>query len=278
MLMIRRFHFLRAWLLLLLTVLPAAHASLIPESDLWEFWAAHDAQSSLRVDHSAWQGLLDTYLQEGATGVNLFDYAAVTAADRARLQGYLDALAATDPRALRRNEQFAYWVNLYNALTVAVVLDHYPVKSIRRIKGGLLRLGPWNEPLFNLQGQSLTLNDIEHRILRPLFKDPRIHYAVNCASMGCPDLAAQAYTAEALEEQLDEAARSFINHPRGVQPDGKRLRLSSIYDWYGADFGADREGLLNHLSQYAEPDLAAALDGFNGRIRYDYDWRLNEPR
>lgn len=261
-------------LLLLVTAMPA-RAGLVPESEIWDFWLPHDPASTVTVDHSAWQRLLDGYLRSDGDGVNLFAYGDVTDTDRQLLQDYLDRMASLDPRALRRGEQYAYWVNLYNAVTVAIVLDHYPVKSIRRIKGGLLGLGPWNEDVITVQGQVLTLNDIEHRILRPVFQDPRIHYAVNCASIGCPNLAAEVYTADRLEQQLDAAARVFINHPRGVQVEGKRLTLSSIYDWYGGDFGADRDGLLAHLRQYAEPDLARSLATFAGRIRYDYDWRLN---
>jgi len=216
-------------------------------------------------------------LSQAEDGINRFDYAAVTPADRAKLQSYLDALAARDPRTLNRPEQFAYWVNLYNALTVAVVVDYYPVKSIRKIEGGLLGLGPWNKEFITIQGQALTLNDIEHRILRPIWQDPRIHYAVNCASLGCPNLATSAYSPDKLEAQLDAAARDFINHPRGVDRSGKRLRVSSIYDWYEIDFGSDQKELLGHLAQYAEEDLAAYLGSYSGRIRYDYDWKLNQP-
>lgn len=255
----------------------SATAGLVPEADAWERWRGGDETSSIRVDHTEWQALLDQYVSRPGDGINRFAYAEVSAADRNRLQRYLDGLAAIDPLTLRRDEQFAYWVNMYNAVTVAVVLDHYPVRSIRRVRGGLLGLGPWNEELIVVQGQPLTLNDIEHRILRPLFADPRIHYAVNCASLGCPNLATEAYRPGELQRQLDAAARDFINHPRGVALDGSRLQLSSIYKWYAADFGADEVGLLEHLRRYAAAPLRDALDGVAGRIRYDYDWQLNEP-
>ena len=267
--------FLSVWLLLLFAM--PSYPSLVPESDAWERWRGGDETSATRLDHGDWQAMLDSYLSEDKDGINRFAYAEVTPPDRERLQGYLDELAGTDPLSLRRDEQFAYWINMYNAVTVAVILDYYPVKSIRRVEGGLLGLGPWNEELITVQGEALTLNDIEHRILRPLFRDPRIHYAVNCASLGCPNLASEAYVAAELDRQLDAAARDFINHPRGVALDGKRLQLSSIYDWYGADFGADEAGLIAHLRRYAEPQLRDALAAFDGRIRYDYDWQLNEP-
>lgn len=262
---------------LLLFIAVPAYAALVPESDAWERWRGGDEASTVRLGHGEWQVLLDRYLKVDEDGINRFAYAEVTPADRDSLQDYLDKLAAIDPLSLRRDEQFAYWVNMYNAVTVAVILDYYPVKSIRRVEGGLLGLGPWNEELISVQGEALTLNDIEHRILRPLFFDPRIHYAVNCASLGCPNLANEAYLATELERQLDAAARDFINHPRGVALDGKRLQLSSIYKWYQSDFGSDEAGLIEHLQLYAEPGLRDALAAFDGRVRYDYDWQLNEP-
>ena len=125
--------------------------------------------------------------------------------------------------------------------------------------------------------ESLSLNDIEHRILRPIYGDPRIHYAVNCASLGCPNLAGLAYTATNTESLLEAGARAYINHPRGVELANGRLRLSSIYKWFKVDFGGTDERLLVHLRKYAEPELARQLAAYDGRIRYDYDWDLNAP-
>ena len=250
----------------------------VPDLEPWSLWVAADESSSATVDHAEWQQLLDAYLSRNEEdGINRFAYADVTPADRSVLRRYLDRLAAIDPRSYARAEQLAYWVNLYNALTVQVVLDHYPVKSIRKISGGLFGTGPWDERLIEVAGEPLSLNDIEHRILRPIWSDPRIHYVVNCASLGCPDLAAEAYRADTMDARMDEAARAYINHPRGVDLAAGRMTLSSIYDWYDSDFGADREGLLAHLRDYAEPPLAAQLSEFAGRIGYEYDWRLNEP-
>ena len=124
-------------------------------------------------------------------------------------------------------------------------------------------------------GREISLNDIEHRILRPIWKDPRIHYAVNCASLGCPNLSGTPFTAANKEELLDQAAADYVNHPRGVAFVKGRLRLSSIYDWYGVDFGSDETERLAHLQQYATRDLAEALMNYSGRIKYDYEWDLN---
>jgi hypothetical protein len=260
----------------LLTV--QAHAALVPQPDLWPYWKSSNSSSIASLDHSAWQQLLDRYLVvDTADGINRFRYGDVSAADRQALQNYTDSLSAYDPRVFNRSEQQAYWINLYNALTVALVIDNYPVKSIRRINDGLLSLGPWNDEIVEVQRKLLSLNDIEHRILRPIFGDPRVHYAVNCASLGCPNLAAQAYTGEGLDEQLTAAARAYVQHQRGVNLQDNKLRVSSIYKWFAVDFGDGEAGLLEHLSGYADEPLKSALLGYDGRIKYDYDWVINGP-
>jgi len=249
-----------------------------PDSELWAIWNVADESSTATIDHGDWQQVLDAYLvTAGTDGINRFDYANITDGDRARLKRYIEQLAMTDPRTYPRAEQRAYWINLYNAVTVEVVLQYYPVKSIRDIGRGLLSSGPWKKQWVEVAGQPLTLNDIEHRILRPIWRDPRTHYAVNCASLGCPNLAARAYTAADIDSLLDEAARAYINHPRGVAFENGRLTLSSIYKWFDVDFGESDVAVLEHLAKYAEPELAGRLAGYGGRIRYDYDWRLNKP-
>lgn len=249
----------------------------VPDLEPWGFWLPSDESATAIIDHSLWQSTLDGYLvTDAADRIYRFDYAAVTSADRQSLQVYLQMLASIDPRKYSRAEQQAYWINFYNALTVEVVLDHYPVKSIRKIYGGLLGTGPWDEPLTVVAGQTLSLNDIEHRILRPIWGDPRIHYAVNCASLGCPNLMPQTYSAANAGTMLDAGARAFVNHPRGVSLSQGTLTLSSIYDWYDSDFGADQAGLIDHLAKYAEPQLAVQLKTHKGRVDYDYNWQLNE--
>jgi hypothetical protein len=265
--------------LFFLSVMTVAQAKLfVPDSDLWATWNASDESATRTIDHGDWQQLLGAYLvTENTGGINRFDYASVTDGDRTRLAGYIEQLAAIDPRDYSRAEQRAYWINLYNVLTVEVVLQNYPVESIRDIDGGFFASGPWQQPLVTVAGLPLTLNDIEHRILRPIWRDPRTHYAVNCASFGCPNLAAEAYTAANLERLLDEGARAYINHPRGVSLEDNRLTLSSIYDWFDVDFGKSDAAVIQHLSQYAELELARRLNAYDGRIRYAYDWRLNGP-
>jgi len=262
--------------LLIALLLAAATTHAAPASDLWPYWNASDETSDTRVDHQAWQRLLDSYLVVTEAPPTLFRYDAVTAEDRAALDGYLDALAAIDPRTLARAEQLPYWINLYNALTVQVVLDHPAEDSIRDMGDGFFRPGPWNDELLRIAGQDVTLNDIEHRILRPIWNDHRIHFVVNCASIGCPSLAPRAYTRDNTRELMDQGEQRYLNDPRGLTflPNG-RLRLSSIFDWYVADFGGDRAALLRYLAG-ARPDLAERLQRYDGPIDYHYDWSLND--
>jgi hypothetical protein len=252
-------------------------AGAAPRADLWPRWQAHDPQSNTRLDHSAWGRFLETYLVVGKPGaVNLVRYQAVTAPDKQALDRYVAALAGVTVAKLNRAEQKAYWINFYNALTVKIILDNYPVKSIRDIKSGWFSPGPWDLKLVRVEGVELTLNDIEHRILRPIWQDNRIHYAVNCASLGCPNLPPVPFTAENSERLLDQGARDYVNSFRGTRIEGIVLILSEIYDWYQADFASSRDGVIRHLRQWAEPPLAAALQTFSGEVIYDYDWRLNE--
>lgn len=256
-------------------------ATAAPEAELWPRWQAHDAASTARIDHAAWGRFLGKYLRVAADGPNRVTYGAVTAADRDELAGYLASLAATPITRFNRAEQLAFWINLYNALTVRVILDHWPVASIRDIdiSPGLFSDGPWGKKLIAVEGEMLSLNDIEHRILRPVWRDARVHYAVNCASVGCPDLAPRPYLGETADRMLTDAAVNFVNSPRGVHvDDGGELTVSSIYDWFIADFGGTDAAVLDHLRRYAAPALAARLVG---RARIDghaYDWRINAVR
>ena len=262
-----------------LGLLMLAGACGAPEPEEIEGWDASDESSVERIEHSAWQAILDGYVAPDSSGVNLVDYEglAASAGDAARLNGYLDYLQGLDPRDYSRAEQMAYWINFYNALTVKVVLDGYPVDTIRDIHEGVVPYtGPWDDVHARVAGEDLTLNHMEHGILRPIWQDERIHYAVNCAAYGCPHLLATAFTADNTEELLETGARDYVNNPRGVDVvDDDFVVISSIYDWYTEDFGDTEESVLEHLIEYAEGDLAAFLESFEGFIEYDYDWSLN---
>ena len=179
---------------------------------------------------------------------------------------------------LNRAEQMAYWINLYNALTVKVVLDHYPVASIRDIdiSPGLFASGPWGKKLVRIEGRTLSLDDIEHRILRPIWHDGLTHYGVNCASMSCPDLSTQAYTGDNVYTLLRENARDYVNSPAGVRFDDGELVVSSIYDWYGQDFGGNDRAIISHLRRFAAPARSTRLDMRDTIDDYAYDWALND--
>ena len=242
-----------------------------PSADLLPQWHRSNEHNATFIDHSRWQRLLNKYLVVSDQH-HLFRYNAVTAQDQQVLKIYLATLSKIDPRQYRQKEQLAYWVNLYNALTVNLILENYPISSIKRI-GGIFSFGPWNNPIITVADQSLSLNDIEHRILRPIWQDPRIHYVVNCASLSCPNLPKTALSGLNAEFILEESAKAFISSPKGVTRQGNTLVLSSIYDWYADDFGGSESKVLEHISQY---NRAGYLKNWQGDIDYRYDWDLNE--
>lgn len=264
--------------LVLLCCMALQSARAAPSADLWERWTAHDPGSTVTVDHGAWDDFLRTYVSPRGDKINRVAYREVTPTDRRRLDRYIEMLAATPVSELNRAEQRAYWINLYNALTVKVILDAYPVRSIRDIdiSPGFFSDGPWGKKLLTVEGEEVSLDDIEHRILRPIWRDPRIHYAVNCASIGCPNLRREAATAANSEAYLEAGARAYVNHPRGSRVENGRLVVSSIYEWFQEDFGGNDAGVISHLRQYANDELAAALDQVSKISDDHYDWALND--
>ena len=245
--------------------------------ELDQRFAAHNPNSSQKVDHSAWDRLLSTYVHRDKNGLNRVDYAGLKRDGLGDLKRYLRRLQAVDPAKLSRDEQFAFWTNLYNAKTVEIIIGHYPVNSIRDIRPtNALIPGPWRAKVLKVAGASLSLDDIEHAILRPIWRDPRIHYVVNCAAVGCPNLANRAFTASALEGMLEKAAHAYINSPRGVRFNGSKAVVSSLYEWYGPDFGGSAPLILAHIRKYAGPVLADRIAGVTQISGYEYDWALND--
>lgn len=250
-----------------------------PAAELWPRWQTHDPNSAVIVDHADWGLLLERYVVANhPSGINRFRYSSVSAGDRQALKNYLRLMQAVSVSALNRNEQKAYWINLYNALTVDVILDHYPIKTIRDIdiSPGFFSNGPWDAKLLTIEGQKVSLNDIEHRILRPVWRDNRVHYAVNCASLGCPNLQPQPFTSHNLDMLLEKAARDYINHPRGLSFPSGKLRISSIYVWFKEDFGGSEEGIILHLEKYLTPEKLEELAAAQKKMSHHYDWDLNE--
>ena len=268
---------MRALLLLVFLTLLGGPVHAAPEARLWPFWDRHDPASARTVDHDPWAGFLADYVREGDDGVNRVAYADVTPADKAALDSYVQVLAGLPIRSHGRDEQMAYWINLYNALTVRVILDHYPVDSIRDIDiSGFFADGPWGADLLTIEGQEVSLDDIEHRILRPIWRDPRIHYAVNCASIGCPDLQPEPFRAGDLDAQLDGAAGGYVNDQRGAAIEDGELVVSSIYEWFQEDFGGNEAGVNRHLKVHAGPELGPRLGAFSSIDDDRYDWSLND--
>ena len=216
-------------------------------------WDRSVADNPAVIDHSLWDALLQRYVVEGhQSGINRFRYGEVSAADRAVLDRYLAVLADLDPREYRREEQLAYWINLYNALTVQLILDHFPIADISSIR--IDGAEPWRAPLVTVAGQPLSLDDIEHGILVPIWKDHRILFGLACGGLGCPDIQPRACTGPNSRELLTSAGRRFVNSDRGLSIAGARgpLRASRVLETYERDFGGDRKEFLSLMAHYAE--------------------------
>lgn len=253
-------------------------ASLIAAMCLWA-----TAGSAHATDDSAFDALLSRYVVVSSDGINRVNYRAwkASAEDMRALDAYIAQMQRERPSAMRRDEAFAYWANLYNAVTLQVVLQNYPVNSIRDIRSRTLDprglVGPWRTKIVAVEGRRMSLDDIEHGTLRPQFGDPRVHYAVNCASIGCPNLQPRAWRAQTLNADLDAAARAYVNHPRGVSISANGdVRASSIFDWFKSDFGGADAGVLAHVRRYADPALTRRLQNASAIRSYGYDWALND--
>lgn len=260
-----------------------ALAQPVRAANIETLFAEHAQNSRTLVDHSPWDRLLKTYLKPAEDGLNRVDYRKFKTEAHQTLKSYVRKLESVDVTKLGRPEQFAFWANLYNARSIDIVLDHYPVKSIKDINlgGGFFAAitgGPWKAKVVTVNGQALSLDEIEHTILRGIFKDHRVHFAVNCASVGCPNLGRDALTGTRLDELLDKGGRAFVNSPRGVKIVDGKLHVSKIFSWFQADFGGSDEGVLEHIRRYADPELAARLKGVTRIDDTFYDWSLNDVR
>ena len=220
-------------------------------------------------DHSA----IDTLLKKHVDGDGWVDYQGLDA-DAADLDAYLESVAAAPFDAMRRDEKLALLINAYNAATLRLILDFRPVKSIKDIPAAKR----WDHRRWIVGGKTMSLNDIEHKQIRPKFNEPRIHFALVCAAVGCPKLRNEAFVAERLDAQLDDQMRYAHTHDRWLRFDADRgvLRLTKLYDWYGGDFTQSGGTVEAYAAQYA-PTLKQALDaGRRVTVRWlAYDWDLN---
>lgn len=273
--MLRRSAFLAATLFFLPAGVFGGWSSDAPEA--WEYWEYNNPENTQPIDHTAWDTFLQKYIRPDGAGYNRFAYSSVTDEDKQALENYIDSLAQIEITERARPVQLAYWLNLYNALTINVVLDHYPVSSIRKIRlGGVLSRGPWDGELIEIEEEPMSLNAIEHEILRPIWNDPRLHYGINCASVGCPNLHDRAFTAANVDALLDQLATEFLSHPRGLHIDGDSVTVSSIFQWFAYDFGNSETGIIEHIAKYAPEEKADLLLKIGELSDAEYDWALNQ--
>jgi hypothetical protein len=242
---------------------------------VWWSPAFGDAGSSgsTAPDHGAFQALLETYASPAGVRYRAWSE---NETDRSALRAYLVEMSEVRPSEIGRDDALAFWINVYNAVTLDLVLEHYPLESIKDV-GGFLS-SPWKKKLITIEGEELSLNGIENDVIRQQFQEPRIHFALNCASKSCPPLRAEAYSGERLDGQLEEQTALFVGNLAENTVDEKgRLQLSKIFDWYGEDF----EKAAGSVADYVRPYIPA-LSGRDLRevsIRHgDYDWALNEVR
>lgn len=221
--------------------------------------------------HLPWTLLLQKHVDEEG----MVDYKGFQQ-DRQQLKAYLETLEKNppNPEEWTEAEQLAYWINAYNAFTIDLVLEHYPLESIKDI-GSSIQVpfvnSPWDIKLMNIKGKKFDLNNLEHNIIREEFEEPRIHFALVCAARSCPKLRREAYTAEQLDTQLSEQTRSFLADTAKNKIDKQQVQLSKLFDWYQGDF--TRQGsLIDFLNGYAPAPIPPDAD-----ISYmEYDWSLNE--
>lgn len=196
--------------------------------------------------------------------------------DKAKLDQYTKLISdnAPDRKTWSKNQQLAYWINAYNAFTVKLIVDNYPVKSIRDLGPSLkipLIKDVWHYKFFKIGGVESSLDEIEHSILRKEFSEPRIHFAINCASVSCPPLLNEAFTAEKMEALLTKVATTFINDPTRNKISPDKAEISSIFSWFTGDFTKNGT-LIDFLNRYSKVKIKPSA-----KVSYlDYDWNLNE--
>lgn len=217
---------------------------------------------SSKIDHSLWTELLQKHVNDAG----LVDYKGFKE-DREKLDKYLEMLSSQKPSdSWSKAELLSYYVNLYNAYTVDLILKNYPTESIKDIHG------PWTTAFVKVGNKKISLGGIENSLLRKM-KEPRIHFAINCASISCPKLMNKAYTADKIDEQLDKAAREFINSDKN-KISNKSAKLSRIFDWYEGDFIDGAQTIADYINKYSDTKLDP-----NAKIDYiEYNWNLNEQK
>ncbi len=225
--------------------------------------------SSMPIQHDIWHELLQKHVSSDGK-VNYKGFVA----DKAQLNKYLSLMNTHHPndKNWSKDEQLAYWINAYNAYTVQLIVDNYPVESIKKIKRGVPFINSvWDKEFISIEGQAYSLGHIEHEILRKEFDEPRIHFAIVCASISCPKLLNEAYFVAQLEQQLTQQTKDFINDSSRNKLTKSEVELSKIFSWFEGDF-TKKGSLIDYLNQYSQTQLSK-----DAKVSYmSYDWGLNE--
>ena len=249
-----------------LTMTAAAWATPMPAHA-----ARRAAVAAPAISHAAFDKLLKKYVNDKG----LVDYKGFKA-DQTAFNQYLDLLSKNAPASSwSKQEQMAYWINAYNAYTIRLILDHYPVQSIKDI-GSKIKIPfvttPWAIKFFSIGSEKMSLDNIEHGTLRKKYDDPRIHFALVCASISCPRLRNEAYSAAKLDDQLDDQARDFLNNPAKNKISKSGAQLSKYFDWYKGDWSQNGQSVAKWVNKYSTTKMAD-----NTPVSYlDYNWKLNE--
>jgi Protein of unknown function, DUF547 len=226
-----------------------------------------DAQEHLK--HTKWTALLQKYVKDDG----MLNYSGLKK-EESKLDDYLKVLSSNHPKASwKKNDRLAFWINAYNAFTVKLIIKSYPVKSIKDLGGSIYKVNtPWDIKFIRIGNETYDLNNIEHGIIRKKFEEPRIHFAVNCASVSCPNLRNEAYVGNRLDKQLNEQAKSFINDKSKNVISGKKAQLSKIFRWFKGDFSKKDSNFIKFINSYSDIKITKSTI-----IEYlDYSWKLNE--
>ena len=237
---------------------------------LFSFSFIYSQSVKNNIDHTKWTALLKKYVNKNGD-VNYKGFIK----DSVALNTYLNLLSGNEPSTRStKNEKFAYWINAYNAFTIKLIIKNYPLKSIKDLGSAATNDSPWDKNFFTIGGKTMTLNIIEHEILRKQFNDPRLHFAINCASYSCPKLLNTAFEALKLDKQLEESAVDFINDNSKNTITANDVKLSSILQWYGADFTKNGVSKIDYLNKYSKVYINRTAS-----VEYlKYNWTLNEQR
>lgn len=238
------------------------------------------AAAAAPPSYKVWGELLGKYY-DPARGM---DYKGLKAQDKKTLDDLRAQMAAVDVNLLTREDRLAYWINLYNISVVGIVVDNYPIESIKDLSTDpLIRLNIFKKPLVKTKQGMTSLNDVENEKIREGFKDARIHFAINCAAESCPPIRAEPYVGSKVSQQLDDQATRFLNGPKGVRAERKgavlTLHVSKVMDWFEDDFNKWAGGQGAFLKRYLTGEKRKQLDAVGSQVRIefdDYSWKLND--